>query len=150
MSAHEPRPPALQLVLSPLRTAPVIWHDPRRGGFVRGWHLARGGPAARVEIMLPLLDIIDDLERTLQWTADGDQALVGNVQTIHQELLALLAAQGVRPFDSVGEPFTPHLHEAVAVAERAEIESGTVVDDLRRGYFLRDELLRPAQVRVAQ
>ena len=100
--------------------------------------------------MLPLLDIIDDLERTLQWTADGDQALVGNVQTIHQELLALLAAQGVRPFDSVGEVFTPQLHEAVAVAEHEGVEPGTVVDDLRRGYLWGDELLRPAQVRVSR
>ena len=102
------------------------------------------------DVMLPLLDIIDDLEKTLYCTNDGGRNLVEGVRIIHQKLLALLEAQGVCPFDSVGEPFTPHLHEAVAVAECSEIASGTVVDDLRRGYCLRDELLRPAQVRVAR
>ena len=49
----------------------------------------------------------------------------------------------------MGRPFTPELHEAVAVAENAGVESGIIVDELRRGYVWNDELLRPAQVRVA-
>lgn len=100
------------------------------------------------EMILPLLGIIDDMEKALQWTADGEHALVKSVQIIHQKLLALLETQGVRPFDSVGELFTPDLHEAVAVAENEEVKPGTVVDDLRRGYLWKNELLRPAQVRV--
>jgi molecular chaperone GrpE len=101
------------------------------------------------EMILPLLGIIDDLEKALQWAGDEEQALVKSVQIIHKKLLALLETQGVRPFDSVGELFTPDLHEAVAVAEHEEVKLGTVMDDLRRGYFWKNELLRPAQVRVA-
>jgi len=102
------------------------------------------------EIILPLLDIIDDLEKILQWTTDREKTVVKSVQIIHQKLLVLLEAQEIRPFDSVGELFTPVLHEAVAVVEQEEVKPGTVVDDLRRGYLWKNELLRPAQVRVAE
>jgi molecular chaperone GrpE len=72
------------------------------------------------------------------------------VQIIHQKFLSLLEAQGVFPFESVGKPFNHDLHEAVAMTKRAASESGIVVDELRRGYLWNDELLRPAQVRVAE
>jgi molecular chaperone GrpE len=101
------------------------------------------------EIILPLLTIIDDLERSLQWANGGERPLADGVGIILQKLLALLATEGVRPFESMGTPFTPELHEAVAVAERPDVESGTIVEELRRGYLWKDELLRAAQVRVA-
>jgi molecular chaperone GrpE len=101
-------------------------------------------------IILPLLDIVDDLEKALKWTNDAEQPFVKGVRIIHQKFLSLLEAQGVFPFESVGKPFNHDLHEAVAMAKRAASESGTVVDELRRGYLWNDELLRPAQVRVAE
>jgi molecular chaperone GrpE (heat shock protein) len=57
---------------------------------------------------------------------------------------------GVRPFYSVGMQFTPDLHRAVAVTKRARAEPGTIVEVLRQGYLWKDELLRPAQVQVAE
>jgi molecular chaperone GrpE len=101
------------------------------------------------EIILSLLDIIDDMEKALQWAGDGEQTLVQGVRNIHQKILALLETLGVLPFDSVGTLFNPDLHEAVGVAEHKDIAPGTVVDELRRGYLWKNELLRPAQVRVA-
>jgi len=101
------------------------------------------------EIILSLLDIIDDMEKALQWTGDGEQTLMQGVRNIHQKLLALLETLDVLPFDSVGTPFNPDLHEAVGVAEHKDIAPGTVVDELRRGYLWKNEFLRPAQVRVA-
>lgn len=100
-------------------------------------------------IILPFLDIIDDLEKLLLWKTNGDQAFVKSVQIIHQKLLALLESHEVLPFDSVGEVFTPILHEAVAVVEDEDVKPGSVVDELRRGYLWKNKLLRPAQVRVA-
>jgi molecular chaperone GrpE len=102
------------------------------------------------EIILPLLNIIDDLERSLRWANDEERPLADGVGIIHQKLLALLAKEGVRPFDSTGTLFTPELHEAIAVAERPDVESGTIVEELRRGYLWKKELLRAAQVRVAR
>jgi molecular chaperone GrpE len=101
-------------------------------------------------IILPLLDIVDDLEKAMKWTSDTEQPFVKGVELIHQKFIALLEAQGVLTFDSVGTPFNHDLHEAVAMTKQEASPSGTVVDELRRGYLWNDELLRPAQVRVAQ
>jgi molecular chaperone GrpE len=100
-------------------------------------------------IILPLLDIIDDIEKALQWASDEEQPVVKGVRIIHQKFLALLETHGVLPFESVGTPFDHNLHEAVAMAKHEGSEPGTVVDELRRGYLWNNELLRHAQVRVA-
>jgi molecular chaperone GrpE len=100
-------------------------------------------------IILPLLDIVDDLEKAMQWASDEEDPLVQGVRIIHQKFLALLETHGVRPIISVGMPSDHNMHEAVAMAEHEDVESGTVVEELRRGYLWNDELLRAAQVRVA-
>ena len=100
-------------------------------------------------IMLALLDIIDDMEKALQFANDSKLPSVKGLQIIHQKSLALLKTHGVLPFESVGTPFDHNLHEAVAMAEHEGNDPGTVVDELRRGYLWNNELLRPAQVRVA-
>ena len=101
------------------------------------------------DILLSLLDIMDDMDRTLHWEDNEEQDLLKVVGNIRQKLLALLETLGVFSFDSVGELFDHDLHEAVSMAENKNIKQGTVVDELRRGYLLKNELLRPAQVRVA-
>jgi molecular chaperone GrpE len=112
-----------------------------------GGKLADEGKRA---IILPLLDIIDDMEKALHWVSNEKQPFAEGVRIIHQKLLALLEAHGVRPFESVGTAFNHDRHEAVAMAEHEDLEPGTVVDELRRGYLWNNELLRPAQVRVAR
>jgi molecular chaperone GrpE len=62
----------------------------------------------------------------------------------------MLQGQGVTPLVSLGQPFDPALHEAVGVEAGSEYPTGTVAGEVRRGYRFRDDLLRPAQVRVAQ
>ena len=100
-------------------------------------------------IIIALLDIIDDMEKALQFAHNSKLPSVKGLQLIHQKSLALMKANGVLPFESVGMPFDHNLHEAVAMAEQKGSEPGTVVDELRRGYLWNSELLRPAQVRVA-
>jgi molecular chaperone GrpE len=105
---------------------------------------------AKREILRSILGIVDDLDNALRWTSHGERALAEGVPIIHQKLIALLEAQGVHAFDSVGKPFTPDLHEAIAVTKRADVQTGTVVEVLRQGYLWKAELLRPAQVQVAE
>lgn len=116
-------------------------------------HVEREGDklaeAGKRELILPLLAVIDDLEHALQWASKREKPLADGLRNILQKLLALLENHGVRPFDSVGKMFTPELHKAVAVAKRKDVEPGTVVEELRRGYLFKNELLRPAEVRVA-
>ena len=101
------------------------------------------------EIILPLLDIVDDLEKATKWTSADEQPVIEGVRIIRKKLLALLELNGVLPFESAGTPFTHDLHEAVAMAEHESLEPGTVIDELRRGYLWNNQLLRHAQVRVA-
>jgi molecular chaperone GrpE len=100
-------------------------------------------------MILPLLDIIDDMEKALHLVSNEKQPFAKGIRIIHQKFIALLETHGVLPFESVGTPFNHNLHEAVAMVEREDLEPGTVVDELRRGYLWNNELLRPAQVRVA-
>lgn len=102
------------------------------------------------KILLPLLDIIDDMEKALHNTKDTKHHTVKGFRLIHEKILKLLDSYGVIPFESIGLPFDHNLHEAVAMMKNEEYVPGTVVDELRRGYLRNNELLRPAQVRVAE
>ena len=102
------------------------------------------------EIILPLLDIIDDMEKALKWVSHEEQPSVEGMQIIHQKLLTLLERHGVLPFKCVGMPFDHNLHDAVAMVKQKGSKPGTVVEELRRGYLWNSQLLRPAQVRVAE
>lgn len=100
-------------------------------------------------IILPLLDIIDDMEKAIQSANESQHPVLKGVRIIRKKLLTLLESHGVFPFESVGTPFNHNLHEAVAMAKNEDQEPGIVVDELRRGYLWNNELLRHAQVRVA-
>jgi molecular chaperone GrpE len=110
---------------------------------------ARFGREALRRFMLSLLDVIDDLERLLNFAETQGSPLTDQIRDIHQKLLKLLDIEGIRPFQSVGNPFDPALHEAVATQPAAEQTEGTVLQEVRRGYFWDDELLRSARVVVA-
>lgn len=102
------------------------------------------------EIILPLLDIIDDLENAMRWASGKKEPFERGVRNIHKKILSLLESHGVIPFVSIGIPFNHNLHEAVAMTRHEGSEPGIVVGELRRGYFWNNELLRTAQVRVAE
>ena len=101
------------------------------------------------EVILPLLEIIDDMEKALEWTINEETPLVQGMRIIHHKLFVLLESQNILPFESVGMSFNHELHEAVEMAKQDSIEPGIVVDELCRGYLWNNKLLRPAQVRVA-
>jgi molecular chaperone GrpE len=61
-----------------------------------------------------------------------------------------LVKLGLRPIPAKGEPFDPHLHQAVEMVDTGEAEDHHVLDELQRGYKLKDRLLRPSMVRVAR
>jgi molecular chaperone GrpE len=101
-------------------------------------------------MMLPLLDIVDDIEKALIHANNKDKQFMNGIQIIHRKFLVLLEKYGVMAFESTGMPFNHNLHEAVAMVRNKGVTPGTVVDELRRGYLLNNELLRAAQVRVAE
>lgn len=102
-------------------------------------------------LIATVLPVVDDLERALAAARSeaGGEGLRAGVEMIHRQLLEALSREGVRPVDAVGCRFDPNVHDAVATDDSAAQPPQTVVEELRRGYWLHDRLLRPALVTVS-
>src|SRR5262245_21274316 len=105
--------------------------------------------AGKRPIILAILDVMDDFDRALGHAGHSADSIVEGVRAIRKRLAAVLQSHGITPIESVGQPFDPALHEAIGTVE-GEGESGTVVDEVGRGYLWNGDLLRPARVRVAK
>jgi molecular chaperone GrpE len=106
---------------------------------------------ARAQILSGLLPTIDNFERALQAPPVGDDSsLRGGVELIYRNLVTFLESQGVVIKDPTGEKFDPQIHQALMHEEVPGIAEGTIVETFRKGYFLKDRLLRPALVKVAK
>lgn len=101
------------------------------------------------------LPVIDNLERAITHsneTRDFEKMLEGVVM-IKKQLLAVLNKFGVRPIESIKQPFDPFVHQSVGQVEveaDAEIEEGHVAEEAQKGYFLNDRVLRPSFVLIAK
>src|SRR6185503_11484646 len=75
-----------------------------------------------------LLDVVDNLQRALAGVpaAERDQPLAQGVRLVEDQILKLLASHGVQPINTVGQPFDPTLHQAIATEEHPEFDPGTV------------------------
>ena len=104
------------------------------------------GDARRLE----LLPVVDDLERALAAETQDGGAYRRGVEIIHKQLLDVMARRGVAPIEAVGADFDPALHQAVVHEPGDGHRDGEVVEELRRGYTLRQRLLRPSMVKVAK
>jgi molecular chaperone GrpE len=105
---------------------------------------------ATANLVARLLPVIDNFERALAVpdAESADGAFREGVGLIHRQLLEELRREGLKPIDAEGQPFDPSLHEAVATDSSSDLPAHTVVEELKRGYFFQDRLLRPASVRV--
>jgi len=101
----------------------------------------------RRSALQPLLPVLDTIERALAASTDPD--FYEGVAATHRLFMSALREAGAEPVESLGRPFDPKVHEAVAMVPSDGVEPGTVVREVRRGWRLGDELLRPAQVVVA-
>ena len=101
--------------------------------------------------LIPVLDNFDMALAAAQASqGEGAASLQTGVKMIHQQLKSALSDAGLEEVDAAGKPFDPNLHEAVSQQETNEVPEGHVVQQLRKGYKLRDRLLRPAGVIVAK
>jgi molecular chaperone GrpE len=104
---------------------------------------------ALVDTVKAVIPVLDSFERALRASPEKSEFHVG-VELIYKQLQDALAKLGVRPIAAKGEPFDPRFHEAVEMVESTDTEDDHVLDELQRGYLLKDRLLRPAMVRVAK
>jgi molecular chaperone GrpE len=103
-------------------------------------------------ILLAILPFLDNLERAVSQShvIENTEALLSGVQMTYEQVLGELRKFGLEQISSVGEPFDPNLHEAIARVSWEGKPEGTVLAESRKGYLLNGRLLRPAQVSVAQ
>jgi molecular chaperone GrpE len=114
-----------------------------------GRELARESARERASVVSEWLAIVDNLERALEHSGGGDDAVVQGLRAVHEQAVALLDRLGFPRFDDVGEPFDASRHEAVSVVE-ADAPAGTVVATVRPGYGQPEAVLRPAAVVVSK
>jgi len=102
----------------------------------------------RRDALLPLLAVLDTLERALR-AGSSDAVFFQGVAATHRQFLAALREAGAEPIATVGRAFDPKVHEAVVAIPSEGQAPGTVAREVSRGWRLGDDLLRPAQVVVA-
>lgn len=106
---------------------------------------------ASAELIGRLLPVLDDLEKVLEHRPAGfDESWVKGLELSVRKLEGVLGTHGLQPIESVGARFDPKLHEAVGHEESTEHPEDTVVSELRRGYRIRDRVVRPALVKLAR
>ena len=104
----------------------------------------------RRDVVADFLEVVDNLDRAMAYESAMDRdALAQTLKMVQNQLIEVLRRQGVTPVPSVGQPFNPHLHEAVESVASSEHPEGTVSGETRKGYTIGNDLLRPARVQVS-
>ena len=106
----------------------------------------------RAGLLEDLLPVLDNFELGMLEVRKGDpkSPIVVGMEMIERQLKDFMASAGVEAIDAIGADFDPNLHEAVSQEESKEVPEGKIIRQLRKGYKLRDRLLRAAMVVVSK
>ena len=101
-------------------------------------------------IVEKILPVIDNFERGLAAVPDDkkDDPFITGMDKVYKQMLTELDAAGVKPIECVGQEFDPDFHNAVMQVENDELESGTVAQELQKGYMYKDSVVRHSMVSV--
>jgi molecular chaperone GrpE len=107
---------------------------------------------AKAELLLKFLNIRDDYLRALSVAkqAKTEAVVIEGLEGILKNIDSLLASEGVREIETVGTPFDPNVHDAIAHAARDDVPENTVTAEIRKGYILNSKVLRPSLVEIAK
>jgi len=102
-------------------------------------------------ILYDLLDVVDNFDRAIE--ADKKESnpdvIVQGIEIIYKQLIKVLDSYGVKSIESKEKSFDPEVHEAIQKVHTDEAEPGSIINELQKGYFHKDKVLRPARVVVA-
>jgi molecular chaperone GrpE len=101
------------------------------------------------DIMSELIFILDNFERAFSHAGEASSEYKKGVELIYRQLKDVLEKRGLNAIQTEGRKFDPNFHEAVAREERNDLEEGTILEELQKGYFFQNRLLRPAMVKVS-
>lgn len=110
------------------------------------------GQYASMKLIGELLPVVDNFDRAIDAAksggAEGDSFSKG-IDMIFRQLVGVLEQEGLKQMETVGQPFNPDFHQAIMQVESEEHEEGIVVEEVQKGYMLKDKVLRPAMVKVS-
>jgi molecular chaperone GrpE len=135
-----------------LRTAADLENFKKRAARERH-EVAQSSAATLIQKLLPVLDHFEMAQaaaQTAKVPQGGIASLQDGIAMIQQQLKSILTEAGLEEVNANGQPFDPTVHEAVMQMETPDAPEGQVVQQIRKGYKLRDQLLRPAAVVVAK
>jgi len=103
------------------------------------------------DVIISLLPVLDDFNRAIKQMEATNDPMTEGVKLIFQKLTTILENKGLKAMISVGENFNPELHDAITeIPAPEEIMKGKVVDEIERGYYLNDKIIRHAKVIVGK
>ncbi|MEW6661285.1 MAG: nucleotide exchange factor GrpE [Bacillota bacterium] len=107
---------------------------------------------ATEKLIAELLPVLDNLERALEAAAKGGElsSFINGVDMIYRQLLGILEKQGLMAMETVGHPFNPETHHAVMQVETEDHEDNKIIEQVLKGYLLKEKVLRTAMVKVAK
>ncbi|ERN08618.1 hypothetical protein AMTR_s00017p00181540 [Amborella trichopoda] len=102
-----------------------------------------------IESLLPMVDNFERAKQQLKPETEKEKKIDGSYQGIYKQFVEIMRSLKVAVVETVGKPFDPSLHEAIAREESVEYKEGIIIQEFRRGFVLGDRLLRPAMVKVS-
>lgn len=115
--------------------------------------LASKAESIKAELLLKFLNIRDDYIRALSMAKQSKsdkEVVIEGLEGILKNIDSVLASEGVRDIESVGTPFDPNVHDAIAYSERNDLAENTVTAEIRKGYMLNGRVLRPSLVEISK
>jgi len=103
-------------------------------------------------VITPLLEVVDNFQRALESADENSdfESLKKGMELIYQQLQGILKREGVEEIEAVGKPFDPNLHDAMMQVESDEYDDGIVVQEMMKGYRIKDKVIRHARVVVGK
>lgn len=103
-------------------------------------------------VLTDILPVLDNFERALavEVTTEEAESLAKGVDMVYRSLLEAVSREGLEPIEAEGVPFDPNFHQAVMQEKDDSKEAGVVLQELQKGYKLKDRVLRPSMVKVSE
>ncbi|XP_021760482.1 uncharacterized protein LOC110725301 [Chenopodium quinoa] len=102
-----------------------------------------------IESLLPMVDNFERAKQQIKPETDKEKQIDTSYQGIYKQFVEIMRSLRVAVVATVGKPFDPSLHEAIAREESEEFKEGIIIQEFRRAFLLGDQLLRPAMVKVS-
>ena len=101
-------------------------------------------------MIIELLDVVDELELAVRsgLSSCSTDTVIQGVEMTLKKLRKILECEGVFPIDCLGKPFDPSKHNAIASTEKEGVKECTIVEEVRKGYTMREKVIRPSIVKV--